>query len=67
VVYSSADIERLGRDKTPFYPPQILEIFTSLDGADTYVNWSASWVGGAFMIHCDGDACTTKTLSDWIT
>lgn len=67
VVYSSEDLKQLGRDKTPFYPPRIINIFRSLDGDSYYVNWSASWVGGAFLVHCNGDDCTSKSLSDWIT
>ncbi|HVZ29132.1 MAG TPA: hypothetical protein VG839_01980 [Asticcacaulis sp.] len=67
IVYSHADLARLGRDKAPFYPPRITELFRSLDGNDYYVSWSASWVGGSFWVHCDGDQCTSKELSNWIT
>jgi hypothetical protein len=67
IIYSGNDLQRLGRDKIPFYPPQIINLFRSLDGNSYYVNWSASWVGGAFLIHCEGDTCTEKSLSEWIT
>ncbi|MDV6329938.1 hypothetical protein [Asticcacaulis sp. 201] len=67
IVYSSKDLERLDR-KAPFYPPELTQVFRSLDGNDYYVNWSAQWVGGAFRIHCEKDKCQiSQTLSDWIT
>lgn len=67
IVYSQADLDRLAR-KAPFFPPRIVSLFASPDGADYYVNWSANWVGGAFLVHCDGVDCKiTDTLSDWIT
>lgn len=67
IIYSGKDLERLHRDKAPFYPPEITMLFRSLDGADYYVEWNAKWVGGAFLVHCDGAICTGKTLSDWIS
>ena len=67
VVYSNADLERLQRTKAPFYPPRVINLFVSLDGADYYVNWSAGWVGGSFLVHCDGTTCTSTSLGDWIT
>lgn len=67
IVYSEADIKRLNRNNVPFYPPRIVNLFKSLDGSDYYVNWSASWVGGAFLVHCDGAKCASTELSGWIT
>ena len=67
IVYSHKDLETLDR-KAPFYPPEVQEIFRSLDGNDIYVKWSAKWTGGAFLIHCTGDTCAvTQTLGGWIT
>ncbi len=67
IVYSNADLERLDRTKAPFYPPRVTELFVSLDGADYYVNWSAGWVGGSFLVHCEGTHCTSTQLGGWIT
>ncbi|MDC7683513.1 hypothetical protein PQU92_09515 [Asticcacaulis sp. BYS171W] len=67
IVYSPADLDHLGRGEAPFYPPQVTTIFASPDGSSFYVAWSASWVGGAFIVRCKGETCTTKTLSQWIT
>ncbi|WP_443749845.1 hypothetical protein [Asticcacaulis solisilvae] len=67
VVYSNADLEALGRKDAPFYPPRIVDFFVSHDRSTYYVNWSASWVGGAFIARCKDDACTVEEVSSWIT
>ncbi|ESQ80544.1 hypothetical protein [Asticcacaulis sp. YBE204] len=67
IVYSPADLDHLGRGKVPFYPPQVTTIFASPDGSAFYVDWSASWVGGSFIVRCKGDKCSVKELSRWIT
>ena len=67
IVYSPADLKALGRDDGVFYPPQLRQLYRSLDGKRWYVDWSAGWIGGAFMIDCTGAACKTVDLSNWIT
>jgi hypothetical protein len=67
IVYSNADLEALGRKDAPFYPPRIVDVFVSHDGSTYYINWSASWVGGAFIAHCVEDTCTVEEISRWIT
>ncbi len=67
VVYSPADIEKLGRDKAPFYPPRITSLFRSLDGSRYFVAWSASWTGGSFVVTCKDLVCTTEDFGNWIT
>ncbi len=66
IVYSPADVARLNRD-APFFPPQVTQLFASLDGNDYFVAWSAGWVGGSLTIHCDGNDCTAKDAGNWIT
>ena len=66
IVYSPVDVDRLNRD-APFYPPQVTQLFSSLDGNDYFVAWSAGWVGGSLNIHCDGNNCTAQDAGNWIT
>jgi hypothetical protein len=69
MVYSSADMEALSRGAAPFYAPEIMDVFTSLDRKRRYVSWSARWTGGAFEVNCTepGVACKVKVHSQWIT
>jgi hypothetical protein len=69
IVYSPADVEALGRGAAPFYAPRIAHIFSSLDGTTHYVEWSAAWAGGSFMVTCHtpGKPCTVAQLTSWIT
>ncbi len=53
--------------QAPFYPVEILNLFTKSDGQEFYVEWSASWTGGIFVILCVEGACDTKMVSYWIT
>lgn len=66
IVYSPADLKALGRDGV-FYPPRLTRFYRSLDGKRWFVDWSAGWIGGSFMIDCSGKACKTEDLSSWIT
>jgi hypothetical protein len=70
IIYSPGDVAALNRGSAPFLAPQVLHIFSSLDGTRHYVEWSAGWTGGAFTVSCTGqpDAdCTTTRISSWIT
>lgn len=66
-VYSPADLRALGREKGVFYPPRITRLYRSLDGKRIFVEWSASWTGGSFLIDCTGKTCSTADLDGWIT
>jgi hypothetical protein len=68
MVYGEGDLDRLTKGTTPFYPPK-MTIFSSLDGLDHYVVWSARWVGGSFTVRCpaNGEACAVRDKSSWIT
>lgn len=67
IVYSEADLKALGRDKGVFYPPRLTTVYRSLDGKRWFIEWSAGWVGGSFMIDCTKKVCKTDELSNWIT
>lgn len=70
IIYSPRDVEALNRGSAPFLAPQVLQIFSSLDGTQHYVEWSAGWAGGAFTVTCSGQSdadCTTTRISSWIT
>jgi hypothetical protein len=67
IVYSPTDLERLGRGKAPFYPPQIINLFAAPDGSAYFVNWSAGWVGGSLIIRCQKEVCKGETVGGWIT
>ena len=66
-VYSPADITALGRDKGIFYPPRITRLYRSLDRKRIFVEWSASWTGGTFLVDCSARTCKTEDLGGWIT
>lgn len=68
LVYSVADVAALARDGAPNMPPGIETLYSSLDRRTHYVAWSASWVGGTFIVRCDANwTCVTKSISEWIT
>ncbi len=69
IVYSPRDLAALSGDAAPFYPPQITQMFSSHDGLTHYVQWTASWTGGAFIVRCTAGAttCETNVVSQWIT
>lgn len=69
ILYSERDLEALARDAAPFYPPRITNVFSSRDGRTHYVIWTASWVGGEFIVRCPAGAarCETEVVSSWIT
>ncbi|HEY0600047.1 hypothetical protein [Brevundimonas sp.] len=52
----------------PFYPPSI-SVYSSLDQRRHLVEWSASWVGGQFLVTCpdNGGACEVQVKQQWIT
>lgn len=67
IVYTPADIAELDRGG-PFYPPEILAHFTSPDGLTHFVEWSAQWQGGTFVVRCDeAGTCETEVTRSWIT
>lgn len=67
LIYTPADIEELDRGG-PFYPPEILAHFTSPDGTTHFIEWSAQWQGGTFIVRCDGEGpCETEVKASWIT
>jgi hypothetical protein len=68
LLYSKADVEAVRGGKAPFYAPEILSHFQSLDGLSHYFEWSARWVGGTFLVRCDrAAACRIEERSAWIT
>lgn len=70
IIYSPGDVAALNRGSAPFLAPQVLHIFSSLDGTRHYVEWSAGWTGGTFTVSCPAQpdaACTTTAGSNWIT
>jgi hypothetical protein len=68
MVYTPEQAARLPTGGAPFFPPELTQVYSSLDGRRHYVVWSASWVGGAFFVTCPASgACETKVLSSWIT
>ncbi len=67
LVYKSADDHPVGDGNAPFYPVQILNVFSRRDGSERFVIWSASWTGGSFVVRCKGGQCQTEVLSRWIT
>lgn len=69
IVYSRTDIAALGRGDAPFYPAQVSNLFSSLDGRTHYVDWSAGWTGGSFLVFCEtpADPCRVKEIRTWIT
>jgi len=68
LVFTTEQVRRLSEGGTPFYPPKV-DVYSSLDGREHYVVWSASWVGGAFIARCpsDGAPCEVEEKSSWIT
>lgn len=68
LVFTTEQVRRLSEGGTPFYPPKV-DVYSSLDGRQHYVVWSASWVGGAFIARCpsDGAPCEVEEKSSWIT
>jgi hypothetical protein len=69
VVYTEEDLRALARGPAPFYPPRIVRMFSSLDGRQHYVEWSATWVGGRFLVTCTatGGTCEIRDLLSWVT
>jgi hypothetical protein len=68
IVYTDADLRVLDRGPAPFYAPTIMRMFSSLDGRRRYVEWSAKWAGGRFLVICpSGGECTADDLSSWVT
>jgi hypothetical protein len=69
IVYTDADLVALARGPAPFYPPRIARLFSSLDGLRHYVQWSANWTGGRFVVICTtgGGACAIRELVSWVT
>ena len=69
ILYSERDLEALAHAAAPFYPPRITNVFSSRDGRTHYVIWTASWVGGEFIVRCPAGAtrCETEVVSSWIT
>jgi hypothetical protein len=68
VVYTDADLRALDRGPAPFYAPKIIRMFSSLDGRRRYVEWSAKWAGGRFLVICQtGGECTVDDLSSWVS
>jgi hypothetical protein len=70
IVYAPQDIAALGRGAAPFYPPQVTWLFSSPDGRQHYVVWSAGWTGGSFILTCgaaSGAGCTTTKEQTWIS
>lgn len=68
LVYTPEQVARLAEGAPPSFPPEVT-VYSSLDGLEHLVVWSASWVGGRFMARCpaDGSACEIEELSNWIT
>ena len=68
-LYSRAEAEAVRSGPAPFYVPEILSHFQSLDGQTHYISWSARWVGGAFMVRCrkGAAACQIEDRQSWIT
>lgn len=69
VVYSEEDLRMLNRGPAPFYPPRIIHLLSSLDGRRHYVEWSAEWTGGRFVVTCTpgGSNCETQDLMSWVS
>jgi len=70
IVYTPTDLNALARDgDAPFLPPHIVEHFRSLDGNRHFVEWSAGWVGGSFLMDCSKGLamCGVSVISSWIT
>ena len=69
IVYSPQDVEALNRGSAPFYPARIAHTFSSLDGTRHFVEWSASWTGGSFMVTCatPDRPCSVQAISTWIS
>lgn len=68
LVYTPEQIARLADGAPPSFPPEVT-VYSSLDGLEHLVVWSASWTGGRFTVRCpaDGSACEVEELSNWIT
>jgi hypothetical protein len=69
IVYSQKDMAALNRNGAPFYATRVTYVFSSLDRTRHFVEWSASWTGGAFLVTCGPSpgACSVTEVSSWIT
>ncbi len=50
-----------------FYPVRMSWVFARADGNRYYIDWTASWRGGAFSVIKNGEAYELVTHSDWVT
>lgn len=67
IVRTQEDFEAANAGGPPFFPP-VVTVYSSLDDRTHLVIWSASWVGGAFVVRCaDEGGCESEEISSWIT
>ncbi|MBC6981282.1 hypothetical protein [Caulobacter sp. 17J80-11] len=70
MVYTPEQAAALPTGGAPFFPPQVTEVLSSLDGRRHYVVWSAGWVGGSFLATCPAKGnkpCKVKEVEGWIS
>ena len=50
-----------------FYPVRMSWVFSRADGNRHYIDWTASWAGGAFSVMKSEDGYKLVSHSDWVT
>lgn len=68
IVRTREEFDAANAGGPPFFPPAVT-IYSSPDDRTHLVIWSASWVGGTFVVRCpaEGTECEVEELSSWIT